>query len=136
VKLLTYVSIVFLPLSFCAAVWSIDYSYRPVVFIVVTVLLSTTTYLMVMNLNNLTRLGKGLYQNPRKSIIRSMRNDSDWRSMGERFSRFRPERQNNTPTEWYILVFLVLQLWKTVTGVRSNLRTKPNKSDVPSQVLA
>ncbi|KAF7122253.1 hypothetical protein CNMCM5793_000210 [Aspergillus hiratsukae] len=56
VKLLTYISIVYLPLSFCAALWAIDYSYHPVVFTVVTVLLATTTYLVVMNLNNLARL--------------------------------------------------------------------------------
>ncbi|KAL4770021.1 hypothetical protein BDW60DRAFT_91310 [Aspergillus nidulans var. acristatus] len=130
VKLLTYVSIVFLPLSFCAALWSIDYSYHTVVFIVLTVLISTTTYLIVMNLNNLTQLGKELYQHPRKSIIRSMRNDSDWDSIGERFSQFRPERQNNTPTEWYIPMFLVLQLWKWITGVWFKLRGKTNKSDV------
>ncbi|KAF4153907.1 hypothetical protein CNMCM6069_000175 [Aspergillus lentulus] len=58
VKLLTYISIVYLPLSFCAALWAIDYSYHPGVFTVVTVLLGTTTYLVVMNLNNLARLSK------------------------------------------------------------------------------
>ncbi|KAF4182896.1 hypothetical protein CNMCM7927_009438 [Aspergillus lentulus] len=58
VRLLTYISIVYLPLSFCAALWAIDYSYHPGVFTVVTVLLGTTTYRVVMNLNNLARLSK------------------------------------------------------------------------------
>ncbi|RLL97499.1 hypothetical protein CFD26_105485 [Aspergillus turcosus] len=104
VKLLTYISIVYLPLSFCAALWAIDYSYHPGVFTVVTVLLATTTYLVVMNLNNLARLGKEVYQQFRRDIITSMLNDAKWAPTGEAFSQFRPERVNKTPSEWNILV--------------------------------
>ena len=32
--------------------------------------------------------------------------------MGEKFSRFRPERENDIPSEWHIVVFAVSQLWK------------------------
>ncbi|RHZ64671.1 hypothetical protein CDV55_104808 [Aspergillus turcosus] len=104
VKLLTYISIVYLPLSFCAALWAIDYSYHLGVFTVVTVLLATTTYLVVMNLNNLARLGKEVYQQFRRGIITSMLNDAKWAPTGEAFSQFRPERVNKTPSEWNILV--------------------------------
>lgn len=130
VKLLTYISIVYLPLSFCAALWAIDYSYHPVVFTVVTLLLATTTYLVVMNLNNLARLSKEVYQRFRRGIITSMLNDDQWAPTGEAFSQFQPERVNMTPSEWNILFFLVLRLWKQLTGFRFLLRKKAKLADV------
>jgi hypothetical protein len=130
VKLLTYISIVYLPLSFCAALWAIDYSYHPGVFTVVTVLLATTTYLVVMNLNNLARLNKEVYQQFRRGIITSMLNDAKWGPTGEAFSQFRPERVNRNPSEWNILLFLVLQSWKRLTGFRFLLRKEATSADV------
>lgn len=90
---------VYLPLSFCAALWAIDYSYHLVVFTVVTILLATTTCLVVMNLNSLARLSKEVYQQFRHGIITSMLNDAKWAPTGEAFSQFRPERVNRTPSE-------------------------------------
>lgn len=113
-RLLTYVSIFYLPLSFCATAWSINYTYHTVVFVVVTILFSGTTYLVVMNLNNFARLGRGLYRQSRNKVIRSMVNDDEWASVGERFSRFRPERENDSPSEWQIFIFAVSQLWKRI----------------------
>ncbi|KAL6229167.1 hypothetical protein BDW75DRAFT_225533 [Aspergillus navahoensis] len=118
VKLLTYVSIVYLPLSLCAALWSIDFSYHPVVFTFLTVLLSTGTYLVVINLNNLARLGKGVYRRFRAGIVRSMVSDPHWASIGEAFSQFRPERENVTPSEWNILAYLISRLLHRVTSFR------------------
>ncbi|GIJ90124.1 hypothetical protein Asppvi_009074 [Aspergillus pseudoviridinutans] len=124
VKLLTYVSIVYLPLSFCAALWSIDFSYHLVVFTLVTVLLSTATYLIVMNVNNVARLSKGVYRRFRARIVQSMANDPNWVAVGEAFSQFRPERENVTPSEWKIVVFMVSRLWQWVRSPRLRTHTK------------
>lgn len=121
---MTYVSVVYLPLSFCAAAWSIDYSYHTIAFVVATVLLSTTTYLAVMNLNNLARVSKGLYQRYRNDVVKSMIKDKEWASMGEKFSRFRPERENNTPSEWNIVMFAISQLGKRVICYLLELQKK------------
>ncbi|KAL2835987.1 hypothetical protein BJY01DRAFT_252230 [Aspergillus pseudoustus] len=118
VRLLTYVSIVYLPLSFCAALWSIDFSYHPLVFTLLTVFLSTATYLIVINLNNVARLSKGVYRRFRARIVHSMVNNQQWATVGEAFSQFRPERENVTPSEWNMLLFLISRLLHRVTSVR------------------
>ncbi|EED16340.1 conserved hypothetical protein [Talaromyces stipitatus ATCC 10500] len=112
--------------TFCAAAWAVDYSSDTVVFIVVTVLLSTVTYLTVLNANNLARLSKGLYRQSCKDILRSMMKDDEWATMAGKFGRFQPEREDNTPLQWYILKFLVSQMWKRITGARINY-----EADVP-----
>ncbi|KAF3405089.1 hypothetical protein DPV78_003262 [Talaromyces pinophilus] len=121
IRLLTYVSIVYLPLSVCAAAWNVDYSYHTANFVVVTVLLSTTIYLAVMNLNNVARLGKGLYQRYRNDVVKSMMKDKEWASMGEKSS---PERENDVPSERHIVVFAVSQLWKRVIYYLLELQKK------------
>lgn len=77
-----------------------------------------------MNLNNLARFGKWIYQKFRNDMVRSMVDDEEWSSMGKKFSRFRPERENTTPSECHIVVFAASQLWKRVKCYRLELRKK------------
>lgn len=89
-----------------------------------TIFLATTTYMIVMNLNNLVRLGKGLYQQFRNDMVRFMMDDGEWSSMGKKFSRFRPERENTTPSEWHIVVFAAIRLQKRSVSSLCKLQEK------------
>lgn len=65
VKLLTYVSIFYLPLAFCAAVWAIpniDMSGTKTAFSVPALLLGIMNFLVVANVGNLSRLLGGIYK--------------------------------------------------------------------------
>lgn len=62
VQLLTYISIFYLPLGFCAALWavpSIDDSKTRIPFVITTSLICLITFVVVFNLNNIANaLGK------------------------------------------------------------------------------
>lgn len=53
-----------------------------------------------------------------------MSKESEWVSMGEQFNRFRPQREKDAPSEWYIVVFVVSQLWKWIAGGLLELQKK------------
>ncbi|MCJ1248274.1 hypothetical protein MMC30_005491 [Trapelia coarctata] len=73
VKLLTHVSIFFLPLSFRTSLWSItDMLGLPMLFYVM-VIVATTTYVVVFNLRRITELLKRL-KAPFKIYLRNTRN--------------------------------------------------------------
>ncbi|KAL2838260.1 hypothetical protein BJY01DRAFT_251061 [Aspergillus pseudoustus] len=124
VKLLTYVSVAYLPLSLCAALWAIDYSYHPAVFTTACVLLATATYVIVLNLNNITRAGKlAYYTGLRSGVIDSMLGDDKWAPTARAFDQFRPQRQDSrTPSEWYIVVLLLSIVGKWLAALRLRLR--------------
>lgn len=50
--------------------------------------------------------------------------DKEWASMGEKFIQFRPERENDAPSEWHIVMFAVSQLWKRVLCYLLELQKK------------
>ncbi|KAL1964567.1 hypothetical protein VTN77DRAFT_6864 [Rasamsonia byssochlamydoides] len=102
VKLLTYVSIFYLPLSFCAAIWSINENYSTSAFAITAVIIALITYLLVANLENAVSLLKSLYRLIKRPVIRRMTNDPEetWATKGKSFTSFRPDRANVEPSEW------------------------------------
>ncbi|EAW19319.1 uncharacterized protein NFIA_092800 [Aspergillus fischeri NRRL 181] len=110
VKLLTYVSIFYLPLSYCAALWSINRDYNLVAFAIVTALLALGTYALVLNLNDIVFLIRKAYRKLRTPILEAMKNDSheQWADLGSAFSGFMPERHGDQPSEWTVLLYAVL----------------------------
>lgn len=75
VQLLTYVSIFYLPLSYCAALWSINRDCNLVAFALVTALLALGMYALVLNLSNIVFLIRKAYRKLRASILEAMRDD-------------------------------------------------------------
>jgi hypothetical protein len=98
VKLLTYVSIFYLPLAFCAGLWSINNSYSIPHFIITTTVIALTNYLLVANLEAVVTFCTSLYRSARGPIIRRMQLDSKgkWSKRGIDFSSFRPEREKSS----------------------------------------
>ncbi|KAK4040152.1 hypothetical protein C8A01DRAFT_15915 [Parachaetomium inaequale] len=110
VKLLTFVSIFFLPLGLCVAIWSINESYSRPSLLIVTAVVAVTTYAITLNLNNLGRaLGK-LVSPRRRALIEQMEQDADpgWQGLGRQFKAFqRSEGGQKKPSEWVVGLFLV-----------------------------
>ncbi|KAK4150058.1 hypothetical protein C8A00DRAFT_46456 [Chaetomidium leptoderma] len=92
VKLLTFVSICFLPVGLCVAMWSINESYSRANLLIVTTIVAAATYSLTLNLNSLIR------------GLRKLR-------VGQRFDAFqRSEGGQMRPSEWVIGAFLVRQV--------------------------
>jgi hypothetical protein len=127
VKLLTYVSIFYLPLAFCAGLWSINNSYSIPHFIITTTVIALTNYLLVANLEAVVTFCTSLYRSARGPIIRRMQLDSKgkWSKRGIDFSSFRPEREKVEPSEWYILWFVFVELLRKIGALKLDERKDP-----------
>ncbi|KKK19805.1 hypothetical protein ARAM_003378 [Aspergillus rambellii] len=124
VKLLTYVSIFYLPLSCYVALWSIGYGYHPMSFTAMTAVLSVTTYLIVMNLNHISQLSRGCYKQLQNYIVASMLSDPRWAPLAATFTQCHPDREMLPPSQWDIFVFLISQAWKWLISLREKLYSK------------
>ncbi|KAM0168178.1 hypothetical protein ACHAPF_011254 [Botrytis cinerea] len=115
VKLLTYVSIFYLPLAFCAALWAIpnitDSGTRNP-FITTSIIVGFVTYMIVFNLGNIANHCTRLYEPYRTSVIKHMGSDnttkSKWEKLTKKFeSSFGPKRSDGEPSEWWILIYSI-----------------------------
>ncbi|KAG2421847.1 hypothetical protein HFD88_005823 [Aspergillus terreus] len=116
-KLLTFVSIFFLPLSFCMSIWSINETYSRPVLVIITVLVGLTTYSVTLNLNNLTQFIRDVYLPRRRLLVRRMEQSATWSQTARRFKVFQgSESRLSEPSEWIVLAFflrqLLLSIWK------------------------
>ncbi|KAK4122505.1 hypothetical protein N657DRAFT_682261 [Parathielavia appendiculata] len=121
VKLLTFVSIFFLPLCLFVAIWSINESYSRTDLAISTAAVAITTYSITLNLNNLARVLRKLYAPKRRALVEQMGRDpdADWSRTGRRFQAFqRSVKEQNKPFEWMIVLFLLRRaVLRVVKGV-------------------
>ncbi|KAM0460764.1 hypothetical protein ACHAO4_001556 [Trichoderma viride] len=115
VKLLTYVSIVYPPLAFCAALWAVpDISNNDTrtPFIITTILVGCATYIVVFNLENIVDIMRKSYTGYRSRLLENMSEDHDsyWQSLRERFEEFPPNNEQRKPSEWWIIRYQI-QKW-------------------------
>ncbi|KAL9116881.1 MAG: hypothetical protein Q9187_006590, partial [Circinaria calcarea] len=121
VKLLTYVSIFYLPLSFCASLWSTTDAFNLTNLAIAMPSVALATYIVVFNIERLVRHGHGLYSGYRKKIVHRMRVDlpsQTWADRAKRFDRFEPNRRSTKPSDWYVLWAGSLLLLRDVFHVR------------------
>ncbi|KAJ3484562.1 hypothetical protein NLG97_g7021 [Lecanicillium saksenae] len=117
VQLLTYVSIFYLPLAFCAALWAIpniDERGTRTPFIVTAILVGAVTYAIVFNLENMAGFFGRLYNARKERLLHNMENDkkSYWREVRDRFEEFPPNEERKTPSEWWVLRYQVSRLFR------------------------
>ncbi|KAF7937244.1 uncharacterized protein EAE98_001558 [Botrytis deweyae] len=121
VKLLTYVSIFYLPLAFCAALWAIPditSSSTRSPFILTTILVGFVTYMIVFNLGNIVKQSTRVYEPFREGVIKQIckqsaddkevwqPDESEWDKRAQRFeSTFGPKRGDGEPSEWWISIY-------------------------------
>lgn len=108
VQLLTYVSIFYLPLAFCAGLWAIpnineNTTRNP--FICTTFLVGFCTYAVVFNLGNISAFLGGAYFRRRDQLLQKMEGDPDesWKTRRRRFDEFPPNQERKTPSEWWMV---------------------------------
>ncbi|CAG8951013.1 hypothetical protein HYFRA_00006410 [Hymenoscyphus fraxineus] len=109
VKLLTYVSIFYLPLSFCTSVWSTTDTFNYNNLAITMILVGVGTYMAVFNLNNIVKTVSKQYKKIRSLVLESMRKDESpvWKSTGGVFYRYelKASPENTKPSEWWILIY-------------------------------
>ncbi|KIX03687.1 uncharacterized protein Z518_07240 [Rhinocladiella mackenziei CBS 650.93] len=138
VKLLTFVSIFFLPWgsAWQAAIWSINESYSREALVIVTTLVALPTYFVTFNLNNLIRILHRAYAPRRRVLVEQMERDHKWSWLANRLKAFqRSEAGERRPSEWMVMAFalrqMALALAETVSGLfRLTGRRRQNGGDV------
>ncbi|EAU31018.1 predicted protein [Aspergillus terreus NIH2624] len=114
VQLLTFVSIFYLPLSFCTSLWSTtnEFSYKALACTMVSV--SAATYLVVFNLRYIVGIIHGKYLRWKRTAINQMKQEyrQPWRRIADSLERSlsRAGRGESEPSEWWIVVYYVLKL--------------------------
>ena len=111
VKLLTYVSVFYLPLSFCTSLWSTTDTFNFKTLAIVMSLVAFSTYAIVFNLEHLAQSGSGVYRSYKHRILGRMSidlNSKMWTDRADRFKQFEPDRRSTKPTDWYILWAMIL----------------------------
>ncbi|KAL2025889.1 hypothetical protein VTO58DRAFT_103072 [Aureobasidium pullulans] len=143
VKLLTYVSIFYLPLAFCASLWSTTDTFSWNGLKLAMVLTAVITYLVTFNLNQLVSLSRSVYNVGKKKIVKSMTEseNDDWKKRGARFGQFRPPRSKPQPSEWLLLWYLseaiFAPIWTAVSRLcRAIFSSSDTASSVPHESLA
>ncbi|KEQ85409.1 hypothetical protein M438DRAFT_316942 [Aureobasidium pullulans EXF-150] len=143
VKLLTYVSIFYLPLGFCASLWSTTdtFSWNGLKFAMV--LTAVITYLVTFNLNQLVKLSRSIYDVGRKKVVKSMTesDNDDWQKRAARFGQFQPPPLKPQPSEWLLLWYLseaiFAPIWTAVSRLcRAIFSSSDTASSVPHESLA
>ncbi|PCH05679.1 Hypothetical protein PENO1_021120 [Penicillium occitanis (nom. inval.)] len=120
VMLFTYVSIFYLPLAFCAAIWAIpniaDSDTRNP-FIITSVIVGFITLLISFNLENITTLGWRLYEGWRTTVVKDMQfvDDDLWRERGNRLESIN-NPSSSLPSEWWLVGYW---FWRLGAKVRS-----------------
>jgi hypothetical protein len=108
---LTYVSIFYLPLSFCVALWSVNETYSQVSLAAATIIVGGTTYGVVANLETLGRVYRRSYRPMRDELLSRMAERSDkWAERATRFRSFQVERVPVKPSRWVMVWFVILEL--------------------------
>ncbi|KAI4201119.1 MAG: hypothetical protein LQ350_003433 [Teloschistes chrysophthalmus] len=107
VKLLTFVSVFFIPLSFCTSLWSINNMFSSDALIAVIIVVALLTYTTVLNINSIVHSVSILYDTKKRRVINAMKRDEreSWRYCGQQFESFRPKHENPKPSEWYITLY-------------------------------
>lgn len=121
-KLLTFVSIFFLPLAFTTSLWSMNTDLLSITTLAyVIVIIAFSTYLVVFNLNSLVRLSRVAYTAQRSRLLSQMRNDESeaWKQRGKRFDAFgfKPKSEVTKPSEWLLSVYALRMIPAWVKGV-------------------
>ncbi|EPE27477.1 hypothetical protein GLAREA_04268 [Glarea lozoyensis ATCC 20868] len=111
VKLLTYVSIFYLPLSFCTSIWSTSDTFGYRNLIITALAVSFGTYFTVFNLNIIVSTAKHRYSGIRNRIISGMCRDDreNFKETGEIFQKYEANvnKYDSKPSEWWIPAYLL-----------------------------
>ncbi|KAJ8068632.1 hypothetical protein OCU04_002336 [Sclerotinia nivalis] len=115
IKLLTYVSIFFLPLSFCMSVWSINGSFGFRNLAIVASVLATATYLIVLNVDRLMYAISEVYHKFIRNSLEAMKNDRSikWANRALELEKYsEPPEGTQKPSDWIYLLYTIRRLFQ------------------------
>jgi len=75
----------------------------------VMIALGALTYVIIFNLNNLTRAVYRQYEAAKKPWIRRMKDERDhaWSNRAERYNGFKIKRFDTSPSEWLVIWYML-----------------------------
>ncbi|KAF7958029.1 hypothetical protein EAE96_003596 [Botrytis aclada] len=119
VRLLTFVSIFFLPLSFRMAVWSInDTLFSLKALTIAGTLIAVATYATVFNLDNLMFLCRVWHRKLTGRFITQMKDDTEdlWKDRAANFAKFYDQWRNVEckPSDWRLLQYSLRSAFRSV----------------------
>ncbi|KAE8443164.1 hypothetical protein EG329_002333 [Mollisiaceae sp. DMI_Dod_QoI] len=110
IQLLTFVSIMFLPLSFCMSVWSVNNNLFSLESLWITAAaIAISTYVLAFNINIITKRSKTLCRRASRRIINSMKSDPDetWNKRANIFEKFtKPQETEIKPSNWRLVHYI------------------------------
>ncbi|KAL8785629.1 MAG: hypothetical protein Q9213_003283 [Squamulea squamosa] len=129
VKLLTFVSVFFIPLSFCTSLWSVNNMFSSSSLIVVIITVALLTYTTVLNINSIVTSVGLVYDTKKRRVVNAMKRDhrDSWKHCGQRFESFRPKHENPKPSEWYITLYALLNPLAVLGLPQRRKQTNPSK---------
>lgn len=100
--------------------------------IIAIIVVASTTYFTVLNLNRLVDAIRHIYDTKKSRIVKAMISDRDeaWKQRGQRFETFHPKHENPQPSEWYITLYSFLNPW-VFLGFR---RRKENQEQEEAEI--
>lgn len=78
--------------------------------IAVIIVVALLTYTIVLNINSIVHSVSILYDTKKRRVINAMKRDEreSWKHCGQRFESFRPKHENPKPSEWYVMLYALL----------------------------
>ncbi|KAF7533147.1 hypothetical protein G7054_g7332 [Neopestalotiopsis clavispora] len=131
VMLLTYVSIFYLPLAFCAALWAIpNLADRATLnsFVVTSVVVGLVTLLVAFNLENIISLIRSKTSQWRAKIIKKMHTDERWKTEADELQSSLQTR--SSPSEWLLVIFWLSRLMQKLKWQRGTRQGQPRARNV------
>ncbi|TGO46851.1 hypothetical protein BOTNAR_0561g00070 [Botryotinia narcissicola] len=133
VKFLTYVSIFYLSLAFCAELWAIpniQESFTKVPFIITACIVGAITYAIVLNMDFISQKTDANYNPQRQKLVDHMQKDNSewWQEIGKRFEVFKPTRENKIPTECWIPIYLIRKIFRRGSSTKRLMATGQNRN--------
>ena len=115
-------SIFYLPLAFCAGIWSINENYDRVSYVITSVLVAIGTYFVVGNLENFIGALKAVYNTFKRPLVDRMASDdaTEWSEIGQAFKSFQPRREIVKPSEWHVSRYWVVEILRKLRALQEH----------------
>ena len=95
------------------SLWSMNDRFSSTALIIAIIVVASTTYVTVLNINSLVHAISHIYDTRKSRVVKAMKSNRDetWKQRGQRFETFRPKHENPQPSEWYIILYSFLNPW-------------------------
>lgn len=98
---------------------------------IVMLVVGLVTYSVVFNLNHIVQFVSIQYLLFRETIVDQMKDDGeDWNKLSSRFKEFKLQRFNTSPSEWWVLWYILSWPFRMAAARLRKASAKPQMPDV------